>query len=213
MSFDGDDLSSQSYEIVSELVIRGILEQQTEWQYEFTKNSKYDYDLQLFDWGEEPDGPSDRNLIGYVEIEVTNEDSAWQTGSFPDNWDTTNVLARKVYQYDNCSRQFGGLKHDAWRTIYLKFNHEIDNCFAIPIDEVDRAVEHRGAELNTWRGEGRYKKRNWTFIELVPSDEQLVYGIADAVELIIEHLSHVAEYGREVSLTNFAHTAGGGSDE
>jgi len=209
MSFDGDDLSSQSYEIVSELVIRGILEQQTDWQYEFTKNSKYDYDLQLFDWGEQPDSPSDRELIGYVEIEVANEDSAWQTGPFPDNWSTTNVLARKVYQYDKYTREFGALKDDAWRTIYLKFNHEIDNCFAIPIDEADRAVEHRGAEVNTWRKDKRHKKRNWTFVELSPSDEQLVYGIADAVELIVDHLSHVAEYGREVDLTSFAYTDGG----
>jgi len=209
MSFEADDLNNQSYEIVSELVIRGIIEQQTDWQYEFTKNSKYGYDLQLFDWGAQPDGPSDRELIGFVEIEVTNENSAWQTGAFPDSWSTTNVLARKVYQYDKYAREFGALKDDAWRTVYLKFNHEIDNCFAIPIDEVDRAVEHRGAKVNTWRKDRRHKKRNWTFVELPPSDEQLVYGIGDAVELIVNHLSHVAEYGREVNLTSSAYIGGG----
>lgn len=207
MSFDRDDLAAQSYEIIEELQIRQILETRTNWQYEFTKNSRYDYDLQLFNWGQTPRDDESRELIGYVEIEVANEDSDWQTGALPESWNTVNLLARKVYEYNGraASPQWGGPKEDYWRTIYLKFNHQLDNCFAVAVDDAHRAVQYRGGQLMTLYDDN---PRNWTFLKLDPEDESITYGIDACVQFITDHLTQIAERGRKTDMAAFA--AGGG---
>lgn len=211
MSFDRDDLDAQSYEIIEELRVRNILEERTDWQYEFTKNGRYDYDLVLFDWGDSPRDDESRELIGYVEIEVANEDSDWQSGEFPSHWDSTNLLARKVYSTERRGAQlsWGRPKSDYWRTVYLKFNHCINNCFAIAIDDAHRAVQYDDGEINTWY---QNSPRNWTFLELNPDDDRITYGVDESVEFITNHLSTVASVGRETDIGAFRRGRGDSDD-
>lgn len=177
MSFD---LSEQSYEIKDELKIRGILEKRTDWSYEFTKNSKYEYDLQLFRWRDPPEGPSDREHVGYVEIERANAESDWQSGDIPDYWPEIRFCRRKIDQ--GRPPIWGGPKQNSDRTVYLKFNYEVDNCFAAPIPD----IRDRGEE--TYWPPGK-QTRNSAFYALDPNTDVIAHGIDDCIKLISEHLS------------------------
>jgi len=191
MSFD---LSTQSYEIKDELKIRGILESRTDWSYEFTKNSKYEYDLELFRWRDPPQGPEDRQLAGYVEIERANENSDWQSGDIPDHWPELRFCRRKI---DNGRPPvWGGPKQNSERTIYLKFNYEVDNCFAAPIPH----IRSRG-ETTYWPSNER--TRNSAFYALPPDADIISVGMSECVSLISEFLT------LNKKITGF----GGGSDD
>jgi len=199
MSFELDE---QSYEIQSELRVRNILEEKTDWNYEFTKNSKYAPDLQLHDWGDHPDGPDDRDLTGYIEIEVTNADSDWQTGSVPDSWSTINFLKRKVRHFDYRQKRWGGLKENARQTVYLKFNHELDNCFVAPVER----VYYDGYE-QTWNGGGP----GWEFFCLPPEHESITYGIYESVRFIENYFDRLED--KQSSLSEFSNYVEVGADE
>lgn len=179
MSFE---LDQQSYEIENELRVRKILEEKTDWMFEFTKNSKYAPDLQLHDWGDCPESPEDRGLTGYIEIEVTSAESDWQTGAVPESWTTINFLKRKVREFDYRTRRWGGLKENARQTVYLKFNHELDNCFAAPVER----VYHDGRE-QSWNDGGP----NWEFFCLSPTHESITYGIHDSVRFIEDYFNRL----------------------
>jgi hypothetical protein len=196
MSFE---LDNQSYDIEDELKVRKILEENTNWTFEFTKNSKYAPDLQLHDWGDEPSEPADRNLTGFVEIERTSEESDWQTGDIPDNWNTVNFLKRKVLQWDRQNEEWGGLKPGFGQTVYLKFNHRFDNCFAASLER----ILHDGTEY-THRGGGK----NWEFYRLHPDHGSVSYGIHDCVKFIEDYLTRVEQ--EQMTLTTSV--SGGQSD-
>jgi len=195
MSFE---LDSQSYEIENELKVRGILEERTDWNFEFTKNSKYAPDLQLHNWGDGPDRPEDRDLSGYIEIEVTHSDSEWQTGPVPENWSTINFLKRKIrdYDYEHCS--WGGLKHLARQTVYLKFNHQLDSCFAAPVERI-----YYDGQERSWKNGGP----NWEFFCLPPTHRVITYGIQDCVRFIEDYFDELED--NQASLTEFAVADGG----
>jgi len=181
MSFDLDE---QSYEIEDELKVRGILEEHTDWQFEFTKNSKYAPDLQLHNWGDRPDSPDDRDLTGYIEVEVTNEDSDWQSGPLPDHWPEIRFCKRKIRDRDYDTGTWGPLKDTARQTVYLKFNHELDNCFAASIER----IYHDGYQTELYEGGPR-----WQFYCLHPEHDSLTYGIRDCVEFIEQYFNQLED--------------------
>jgi hypothetical protein len=174
MSLD-ECLQSTTYEIVDELQIRKRLEAETEWRYEFTKGAKYGYDLKLYRWSETPDGPSDRHLFGYVELERA---TGWQKGAIPDGWHYYSFLRRKVHEFEGVGR-WGDLKPNAERAVYLKFNRELDNCFVAPI----KAIDEWGEE--TKRSDGR---RENTYLKLPFDHPTVSVGINDAVSYIQRYL-------------------------
>lgn len=198
MSFE---LEQQSYDIESELRVRKILEQKTDWQFEFTKNSKYAPDLQLHDWGDHPDSPEDRDLTGYIEIEVTNAESDWQTGSIPESWTTINFLKRKVREFDYHTQRWGELKKTARQTVYLKFNHGLDNCFAAPVER----VYYDGHE-QSWNGGGP----QWEFFCLSPGHDSITYGIHDSVRFIEDYFDRLED--NQSSLSHFNQQRGESDD-
>jgi len=180
MSLD-ESLSEQDYNIKDELEIRKILEESTEWCFEFTKNERYDYDLHITEWDNEPNTPDDNRTLGYVELErADNKQRSWQTGNFPDSWVYYSFLERKVREYNHRHKRWEGLKDEYQRTVYLKFNHALDNCFAAPITAI-----YRDGEL-TKRSDGSY---NNTYRKLDFGHPDVAEGLDDCVEFIEKHLS------------------------
>lgn len=181
MSLD-DGLEKQSYQIKDELEIRKVLEEHTDWQFEFTKNSKFAYDLHITQWSDEPSGPDDCDTVGFVELERSRSDKpkSWVTGDIPDGWYYYSFLERKVREYDYTLCRWGGLKDDYNRTVYLKFNHALNNCFAAPI-----AVIYRDGE-RTKRSDGHPKR---TTLKLGFGHPEVCVGIDECVSYIKEYLT------------------------
>lgn len=178
MSFDIDD---QSYEVVDELKIRKLLEAGTNWSFEFRKNDKYDYDLQLYRWDEAPDSPTDKELAGYVEIERSAASSDWQTGPIPEHWPVLRVPRRKVDRH-GYNQEWFGPKDDIERTVYLKFNHRVDECFAVPLLDV-----REFGEVDYWPPDAR--GRMDTFYSIDAESDILTWGIEDSITRITDYLS------------------------
>jgi hypothetical protein len=177
-----DDLDTQSYEFKAELKIRKLLERNTDWQFEATKNDQYSYDLKITQWSDSPRKPADNNVVGYVELERARRDrpESWVTGSIPDSWVFYSFLKRKVYEYDHNSGVWQDLKSDHDRTVYLKFNHALDNCFAAPVS----VIYHDGTE--TKHSDGSY---NDTYLALDLNHETVRVGIDECVSFIQSYLN------------------------
>lgn len=184
MSLD-DGLDKQSYQIKDELKIRKVLEEHTDWKFEFTKHDKYDYDLQITEWDSEPAGPDDCSILGFVELERSRSDNeySWITGDIPDGWHFYSFLERKVRDYDYTLRCWQGLKDDYNKTFYLKFNHALDNCFAAPI-----AVIYRDGR-RTKRSDGHPRR---TTLALDLDHPEVETGISECIDYIEEYLSQTA---------------------
>lgn len=152
-------LDKESYEIKDELKIRKALEGETDWQLEFTKNSKFDYDLRVFVWDDNPRGPESKNLLGFIEVERTSKTSDWITGDIPDSWWYYSFLERKIRQYDHRftgRSAWGDPIEDYQRTVYLKFNHSMDNCFMAPITTIYHDGTH--TKRSDWSRTNTYRK-------------------------------------------------------
>lgn len=177
-----EDLDTQSYEYKDELKIRKILERETDWQFEFTKNDQYQYDLAITQWEDNPSSPEDNDVVGYVELERARRDKAksWITGDIPDGWYYLSFLQRKVRSYDRTRGTWEGLRDDYRRTVYLKFNHAMDNCFAAPIESI-----HRDGS-RTKASDGGY---NSTYLKLDEDHADVRYGISDCVAFVKEYLT------------------------
>jgi hypothetical protein len=175
-------LSDQSYEIRDELRIRNILEEHTDWQYEFTKNDKYEYDLQLFTWPDPPHEGDDRELAGYVEIERANKNSDWQSGRVPGYWPEIRFCRRKIDRGE--PPHWRGPKKNHEQTVYLKFNHEINSCIAASLPD----IRNHGEE--TYWPEGK-RTRESAFYALPHRSEHIAYGIIDCIDLVTEHLTDI----------------------
>jgi hypothetical protein len=197
---------SDGYGIQSELRVRKILERETDWKYEFTKNDKYDVDMQLFDWGEPPCDAESRSLTGYVEIEVASESSDWQTGDIPDYWTHVSFLKRKVRCWDNRSRSWGGLHQKARQTMYLKFNHQLDNCFVASVERVfhDRAYEKT-------RGAASPPSKRQDVLCLPPDHDSVTWGVSDSIDAIVDHFDQVE--AEQQSLTSAGSARHGDTDD
>lgn len=177
-----DGLDKQSYQIKDELQIRKTLEAHTDWQFEFTKNDKFAYDLKITEWAEEPRSDGDKTVIGYVELERSRADKqhSWITGGIPDGWYYLSFLQRKVREFDYRMRRWDGLKDDYDRTVYLKFNHALDNCFAAPI-----AAIHRDG-TQTKRSDGTPEN---TYLALDQGHPEVHVGIEECVGFIERYLT------------------------
>jgi len=189
-----DDLDSQSFEIKDELKIRKVLEQHTEWNFVFNKNTEYQYDLAITEWGDEPKDQSDNEIIGYVELERSRRDKehSWVTGDIPNSWYYLSFLQRKVRSFDHRQKCWQGLKQNYDRTVYMKFNHALDNCFAAPVETI-----HRDGEP-TKMSDGSY---NNTYLKLNTDNPDVHVGVNESVEFIQEYLTRRST--GQSSLTSF----------
>lgn len=165
------------FEIQDELKVRKVLESNTDWAFEFTKNDRYAPDLELYQWPDGADRPSDRQLHGYVEIERAQN---WVTGAVPDGWPYASFLKRKVYDWDYTSQSWLGLKDQYQRTLYLKFNHALDNCFVAPVE-----IIHRDG-YPTKASDG---SRTGSFLKLRWDHPDVVTGIHSATEFVDDWLA------------------------
>lgn len=175
-------LHKQSYRIKDELKVRSILEERTNWNIEFTKNDKFEYDLRITRWDEEPKSPTDNKVIGFVEVERSRCDKkySWVSGEIPDSWLFLSFLQRKVRKYDYQRQSWGGLKPDFDRTIYLKFNHELDNCFAASIESIEQ-----DGERTKW-SDGTPEN---TYLSLDKDHADVRHGIDDCATFIRDYLT------------------------
>jgi len=180
-TFD-EDLDDVEYEFKDELKIRKVLEDHTDWKFEFTKNDQYQYDLTIYQWDDEPRTPDDHEVLGYVELERCrrDRDKSWVMGAVPDNWYYLSFLQRKVRDFDFDSQSWQGLKDDHERTVYLKFNHAMTNCFAAPIATIYRDG------TTTKRSDGGY---NSTYLKLDKDHAAVEYGIQSCVSFIEDYLT------------------------
>jgi hypothetical protein len=192
---DGIDLTAgleeQSYDYKDELEIRKILEAHTNWQFEFTKNDQYAYDLRITEWDSQPRSPDDNRTLGFVELERSrsDKDDSWVTGEIPDSWYFYSFLMRKVRKWNPHTQRFGGLKDEFRRTIYLKFNHAMDNCFAAAVAD----IYHHG-QRTPW-SDGT--KEN-TYLKLDLSNPAVTVGIEESVGFIESYLSNYSNGQRTV---------------
>lgn len=198
-------MSSDRYDIQRELEVRKLLEEETEWSFEFTKNEKYAPDLQLHDWGEPPVDAGSRSLIGYVEIEVASKSSDWQRGRFPDHWNEASFLRRKIQDWDYDRQNWAGLKPLARQTLYLKFNHQLDNCFMAPVERIYHDYDYR----TTRRGAESPNRKQDVYV-LHPKNKTVVWGVHDCVREIEGWLDKIED--DQHSLTDFS-TDGGQTNE
>lgn len=177
-----DGLDKQSYQIKDELQIRKTLEAHTDWKFEFTKNDKYAYDLEVTGWADPPQSDTDNKVIGYVELERSRKDNqhSWITGDIPESWYYLSFLQRKVREYDYRLRKWRGLKDNYHQTVYLKFNHALDNCFAAPITAI-----HRDGN-QTKRSDGSPQN---TYLALSSGHPEVHIGIRDCVSFIERYLT------------------------
>jgi len=180
-----DDLGEQGYEIRDELEMRKVLEQHTDWMFVFNKHEEYQYDMRIKEWDEQPRTNEDSSTLGFVELERSrrDKDESWITGDIPDNWYYYSFLMRKVRDWDYTAGRWGPLKEDYERTLYMKFNHAMDNCFAAPIP----AIVKDGFETKMSDG-----TREWSFLALSKDHTQVAIGPEACVELITEYLNGYA---------------------
>jgi len=170
---DGD----VDYGIKVELKIRKVLEEYTDWEFEFNKNGdKYEYDIKFYRWEDDGTGDLEKVHYGFVELERARK---WRTGDIPDNWTYYSFLERKVRDYDRALGKWTGPKQNYQRTVYLKFNQLLDNCFAAPVVKIYNLGDR------TKRSDGSY---NNTYRKLGFDNDAVVTGIEDSVEFIDQFL-------------------------
>lgn len=189
----GDD----GYGIKSELEVRKVLEGRTDWCFEFTKNEKYDVDLQLFDWGEPPIDADSRSLVGYVEIEVASDESDWQSGDIPSNWTHVSFLKRKVRNWDYNRSRWAGLRPKARQTMYLKFNNSLDNCFVAPVER----IHHDFGYEKTRKRHVKPPSRKQDVLCLHPNHDSVTWGIHESIKAIESYFDELD--GEQQSLSKF----------
>lgn len=195
-----DDLGEQGYEIRDELEMRKVLEQHTDWMFVFNKHEEYEYDMRIKEWDEQPRTNEDSSTLGFVELERSRCDKSksWITGDIPEDWPFLSFLKRKVLKYDHHQGNWRGLKENYQRTVYLKFNYAMDNCFAAPVE----AIHRDGSE--TKHSDGSY---NNSYLSLDEFHPDVYVGIEDCVAFIEEYL-HDRSDENQAQLANW----GGGDD-
>jgi adenylate kinase family enzyme len=181
-----DDLDEQSYEIKDELEMRKVLEQHTDWMFVFNKHEQYAYDMRIKQWHDEPETGEDNHTLGFVELERSRRDKkhSWITGDIPESWPYLSFLKRKIQKYDHDRGSWLGLKENHRKTIYLKFNHAQDNCFAAPVQSIFRdGVETKASD-------GSF---NNSYLELSKKHPDVHVGIQNCVSFIERYLENRAD--------------------
>ena len=169
------DLSTQNFEISDELQIRKILEKNTGFNWIFDKNDdKYAYDLKAWRYDVFKDGRYNKNFMGFIEIEVGN---GW-VDQWPENYYCVSFLYRKIYKFDWDKKEQIGLRKDADRAFYLKFNSSQTNCFCLKISDIDQiGTPSRRNKEN--------EKYNYSFMEV--DTNGVIWGVKNCIEYIAEN--------------------------
>ena len=126
------------YSVKSELQVRKILEANTDYRLEFTKNEDpIGYDLKVNflqllnnDWR--------KQFKGYIEVEVS---TSWKEGAtYPMRWNSYSFLTKKVLLFDRFNNKFTPYPKYSWdiekRTIYLIFSKDLKGCYAANLGAV-----------------------------------------------------------------------------
>lgn len=120
---------------------------------------------------------------GYIELERADK---WKSGKppteLPDNWGRFSFLERKLSEWDG---GWEGPIKDIGRTIYLKFNNDMDECFSAS----NQYIWENGKVSR--RGDGSY---NGTFRELHLDDENVHCGLEESVEFMVEKMNDVSPF-------------------
>lgn len=191
------DSETVSYDIEVELKIRKMLEAETDWNFEFNKNGdQYDYDIKFYRWEDNGNGELEKVHYGFVELERARK---WKTGDVPDNWTYYSFLERKIQEFDHDLRKWRGPKENFRRTIYLKFNQLLDNCFAAPVVTIYNQGER------TKRSDGTY---NNTYRKLGFDHPDVRQGLGECVNYIDTFLAQSEDPQRRIS----AFLSGGNDD-
>ena len=123
-----------TYEIELELQVRKLFESMTEYIFEFQKNEDiYGYDLSVFKYVLEAGGRFKKQLIAFIEIEISEK---W-IDVYPDYWQDYSFLMRKVYDYDFKKNEFtNNVKANANTCIYIIFNKSLTDCICQKVDYI-----------------------------------------------------------------------------
>jgi hypothetical protein len=190
-------MSSDGYGIKNELEVRKLLERNTDWCFEFTKNDKYEVDLQVFDWGEPPIDAESRSLVGYIEIEVASNKSDWQSGDIPSFWNHVSFLKRKIRNWDYNRGRWGSMRPKARQTMYLKFNNSLDNCFVAPVER----IYHDFGYEKTRTQYARPPSREQDVLCLHPDHDIITWGVNESIDAIESYFDELD--GEQQSLSSF----------
>jgi len=168
-----------SFNFEDELKIRKKIERHTSWNYEFDKNGdKYGYDLVVTGWDDTPTDPQDKQLLGFVELERATANT-WDYGKPPSSWNFFSFLTRKVREWNSDEKKWDGIKENYDKTIYVRFNHAMTDCVAVPIEVIFR----QGFE--TKKSQGTY---NESFLALDRDNPNLSKGIISSIQQIDSYL-------------------------
>lgn len=175
------NLFLQTYDIDTELKARKIIEKYSDYHYVFDKNEdKYGFDLIVFKY-EINKGEFKKNKMGYIEIECA---TTWKTFKIPQNWYCVSFLKRKLYNYNFKEKVWGLPKPNLYKTIYLKFNQPMTNCFCQNMIYIIRNGQdsRRNDDINSY---------NNSFIEL--EKKSVYWGVKNCVNYIVKYLSRIYE--------------------
>lgn len=127
-----------SYNIKNELLIRKKLEQITPFNIEFNQNysDKYGYDLECYKHVENNSTEGyEKKFMCFIEVEYG---KTWIDFDLPVKWEVS-FLQRKVREYNYDSKKYENkLKDNGNKTIYLKVNSDLTNCYFNKIDFIYR---------------------------------------------------------------------------
>ena len=168
--------SKVNYDITGELIIRKILESNTDYKFEFIKNdNKYESDIRIFeyivkgnDW--------DKKFIGYVEVEKALK---WDTFDIPKYWYCLSFLGRKLFKF-NGKFDVNNPVDNIDSTVYLKFNSSYTNCFC----QSKAFIISNGKESYRNGKNVNLSNRNDFYWELEKS--KLIFGIKECCDFIKE---------------------------
>lgn len=175
MSFN---LAAQTFDIKSELIMRKLLENNTDWDIEFNENyeNPYDYDLQYYRHVKDDSSCGyKKELIGYIEVERYSRND-WVCGDLPAKWYEVSFLKRKIFKYNHVGASWTNEpkdNHDL--TIYLKVNNDYTDCFCTPVETLVLFGEE------SKRSDGSY---NDSFVILPRDSVYLTIGIDECIRMI-----------------------------
>ena len=163
------------YEIDSELIVRKMLENNTNYTYEFQKNGKYDYDIGVYKYYLQA-GSYKKVNICYIEVELS---EAWITG-YPEFWHNYSFLRRKVNVFDYKNNQFTSkLKDNAEKTLYIIFNKTMTDSAAMPIKDIPGACYSKFQNVT-----GTNSIHDNTFYRTPLTSNNVTRGLESCFELI-----------------------------
>lgn len=190
------NLSGQNYDITDELKVRQKLQMQTGYKWLIDKNDDpYDYDLKAWRYHIEKDGYYEKLFMGFIEIEIG---VGWNQHEWPAYYPEVSFLKRKIYKFHYPSKTWTGIKDNADKTFYLKFNANLTNCFCQLISEVASTgtLSKRSASINN----DTKSIYNHSFIAMKKND--VVWGINESIDFIKNVFNHRKTSTQDATFTS-----------